>query len=84
MALDLAPRGIRVNCVCPGLVDTPLARAAQERRSPSERGRVDERRGYLIGRAGTAEEIAEAVVLAGTNGYLTGATLAVDGGRSLH
>ncbi|MBP8531673.1 hypothetical protein [Streptomyces sp. MK37H] len=68
----------------PRLVDTPLARTAQERRSPSERGHVDERRGYLIGRAGTAEEIAEAVLLAGTNGYLTGATLAVDGGRSLH
>ncbi|OPF83887.1 SDR family oxidoreductase [Streptomyces antioxidans] len=84
MALDLAPRGIRVNCVCPGLVDTPLARAAQEQRSPGERGLVDERRGYLIGRAGTAGEIAEAVVLAGTNGYLTGSTLAVDGGRSLH
>lgn len=71
-------------CVCPGLVDTPLARTARERPSPSERANADERRGYLIGRAGTAEEIAEAVVLAGTNGYLTGATLAVDGGRSLH
>jgi NAD(P)-dependent dehydrogenase (short-subunit alcohol dehydrogenase family) len=84
MALDLAPRGIRVNCVCPGLVDTPLARTAQEWRSPAERAKVAGRRGYLIDREGTADEIAEAVVLAGTNGYLTGSTLAVDGGRSLH
>jgi NAD(P)-dependent dehydrogenase (short-subunit alcohol dehydrogenase family) len=84
MALDLAPRGIRVNCVCPGLVDTPMARAAQEGRSPSARKGVAARRGYLIERDGTAEEIAEAIVLAGTNGYLTGSTIAIDGGRTLH
>ncbi|MEU6578878.1 SDR family oxidoreductase [Streptomyces sp. NPDC046805] len=84
MALDLAPRGIRVNCVCPGLVDTPLARTTQKQRSSAERANVAERRGYLIGREGTAEEIADAVMLAGTNGYLTGSTLVVDGGRSLH
>lgn len=45
---------------------------------------VAARQGYLIDRDGTADELAEAIVLAGTNGYLTGATLAVDGGRSLH
>lgn len=84
MAVDLAPRGIRVNCVCPGLVDTPMARAAQRKRSPGARAGVAERRGYLIDRDGTAEELAEAIVLAGTNGYLTGSTIAVDGGRSLH
>jgi NAD(P)-dependent dehydrogenase (short-subunit alcohol dehydrogenase family) len=70
--------------VCPGLVDTPMARAAQERRSPSARKDVAARRGYLIERDGTADEIAEAIVLAGTNGYLTGSTIAVDGGRTLH
>lgn len=84
MALDLAPRGIRVNCVCPGLVDTPMARAAQRQRSPDAREGVAERRGYLVDRDGTADELAEAIVLAGTNGYLTGSTIAVDGGRSLH
>ncbi|WP_037359318.1 SDR family NAD(P)-dependent oxidoreductase [Amycolatopsis orientalis] len=84
MALDLAPRGIRVNCVCPGLVDTPMARAAQRGRSPAARDAVAARQGYLVGRDGTADELAEAIVLAGTNGYLTGSTIAVDGGRSLH
>ncbi|MCR6485133.1 SDR family oxidoreductase [Amycolatopsis sp. OK19-0408] len=84
MALDLAPRGIRVNCVCPGLVDTPMARAAQRDRSPAARDGVNARQGYLISRDGTADELAEAIVLAGTNGYLAGATIAVDGGRSLH
>ena len=84
MALDLAPRGIRVNCVCPGLVDTPMARAAQQHRSSSAREGVAARRGYLIERDGTADEIAEAIVLAGTNRYLTGSTIAVDGGRTLH
>jgi NAD(P)-dependent dehydrogenase (short-subunit alcohol dehydrogenase family) len=84
MAIDLAPRGIRVNCVCPGLVDTPMARAAQDLRSPGERSAVADKRGYLISRDGTAEEIADAVLAVGANGYLTGSTLAVDGGRSLH
>jgi NAD(P)-dependent dehydrogenase (short-subunit alcohol dehydrogenase family) len=84
MALDLAPRGIRVNCVCPGLVDTAMARSAQKMRSPGAREGVTTRRGYLISRDGTADELAEAIVLAGTNGYLTGSTIAVDGGRSMH
>lgn len=84
MALDLAPRGIRVNCVCPGLVDTPMARAAQAARPPEARRAVATRRDYLIDREGTADELAEAVVLAGTHRYLTGSTIAVDGGRSLH
>ncbi|KXF49379.1 hypothetical protein AXA44_25005 [Rhodococcus sp. SC4] len=84
MALDLAPRGIRANCVCPGLVDTPLARAAQELRSPTESTGVAERRGYLVPREGTVDEIADVVLMAATNGYLTGSVIAVDGGRSMH
>jgi NAD(P)-dependent dehydrogenase (short-subunit alcohol dehydrogenase family) len=84
MAIDLAPRGIRVNSVCPGLVDTPMARAAQDLRSPAERGAVAGKRGYLVQRDGTPGEIADAVLAVARNGYLTGSTLAVDGGRSLH
>jgi NAD(P)-dependent dehydrogenase (short-subunit alcohol dehydrogenase family) len=84
MAIDLAERGIRVNCVCPGLVDTPMARRSQELRTDSARQAVEEYRGYLVRRHGEAREIAEAVVLLATNAYTTGAALAVDGGRSLH
>jgi NAD(P)-dependent dehydrogenase (short-subunit alcohol dehydrogenase family) len=84
MAIDHAEDGIRVNCVCPGLVDTPLARSVQARRSASAAETVTKRTGYLVTRDGEASEIADAVHLLATNGYTTGATLAVDGGRSLH
>ena len=84
MAIDHAPQGIRVNCVCPGQVDTPLARSTQARRSDGTRADIANFEPYLIKRAAEAAEIAEAVVLLATNGYTTGATLAVDGGRSMH
>lgn len=84
MALDLAPRGIRVNCVCPGLVDTPMARAAQTLRSPEASAAVTTRTGYLVQRQGTVGEITDVVMLAATNGYLTGSVISVDGGRTLH
>jgi NAD(P)-dependent dehydrogenase (short-subunit alcohol dehydrogenase family) len=84
MAIDLAPRGIRVNCVCPGLVDTPMARRTQELRGDAARTSVQHYENYLVKRTAEPDEIAEAVVLLATNRYLTGSTLAVDGGRSLH
>ncbi|WP_442214622.1 SDR family NAD(P)-dependent oxidoreductase [Specibacter sp. RAF43] len=84
MAIDLAPRNIRVNCVCPGLVDTPMARRAQELRRDETRSAVQNFDNYLIKRTAEPDEIAEAVVFLGTNRYLTGSTLAVDGGRTLH
>ncbi|MEW2500817.1 SDR family oxidoreductase [Amycolatopsis sp. NPDC047767] len=84
MAIDHAPQGIRVNCVCPGLVDTPLARHAQEQRGGEARAAVRNFEPYLVKRTAEAAEIADAVVLLATNRYATGATLALDGGRSLH
>jgi NAD(P)-dependent dehydrogenase (short-subunit alcohol dehydrogenase family) len=84
MAIDHASQGIRVNCVCPGLVDTPLARHAQQQRGDQTRAAVQNFEPYLVKRTAGAAEIAEAVVLLATNRYATGATLALDGGRSLH
>jgi 3-oxoacyl-[acyl-carrier protein] reductase len=70
-ALRLAPEGVTVNAVAPGLVDTemgkPLLEAGVAARIP-------------IGRAGMADEIAQAVVLIVSNGYMTGQTIAVNGG----
>jgi 3-oxoacyl-[acyl-carrier protein] reductase len=70
-ALRLAPEGVTVNAVAPGLVDTemgkPLMEAGVAARIP-------------VGRAGTGDEIAQAVVLLVTNGYMTGQTIAVNGG----
>jgi 3-oxoacyl-[acyl-carrier protein] reductase len=70
-ASRLAPEGVTVNAVAPGLIDTemgkPLIEAGVIARIP-------------VGRSGTGEEIAQAVMLLVRNGYITGQTLAVNGG----
>jgi 3-oxoacyl-[acyl-carrier protein] reductase len=70
-ALRLAPEGVTVNAVAPGLIDTemgkPLVEAGIATRIP-------------VGRAGTGDEIAQAVILLASNGYMTGQTIAVNGG----
>jgi 3-oxoacyl-[acyl-carrier protein] reductase len=70
-ALRLATSGVTVNAVAPGLVDTdmgkPLIEAGVASRIP-------------VGRAGTGDEIAQAVIFLVGNGYMTGQTIAVNGG----
>lgn len=77
MALELAPAGIRVNVVAPGLVETPIHGANFDRKALAG--------AQPLGRVGTAEEIAKAIVfLAGTeSAWTTGAILSVDGGINL-
>lgn len=78
-ALELAPRGIRVNAVAPGFVHTPLTEPATQ--IP---GVLDE---YLentpLGRAGTPEEVADAVVFMCKAPWLTGEVLDLNGGAHL-
>jgi NAD(P)-dependent dehydrogenase (short-subunit alcohol dehydrogenase family) len=73
-ALEYVQRGIRVNAVCPGQVDTPMV----NRRPGFDTGRVVE----PIGRPGLPEEIAEAVMwlCSDAASYMTGVALPVDGG----
>jgi 3-oxoacyl-[acyl-carrier protein] reductase len=70
-AARLAPEGVTVNAVAPGLVDTemgkPLIEAGVAARIP-------------VGRVGTGEDIAQAVMLLVGNGYVTGQTIAINGG----
>lgn len=74
LASDLAPE-IRVNCICPGMVDTPMADGHRA-------GVVN----YALKRMAEPAEIANAVLfLIGPEGsYVTGTALAVDGGRTFH
>jgi dihydroanticapsin dehydrogenase len=84
MALDFAPFAIRVNCVCPGVTDTPaLQRAIAELGvAPEEVVRTYIEPRCFIKRFGRPEEVAPAILfLAGDEAsYITGATLVVDGG----
>jgi len=83
MALDLASDGIRANCICPGNIDTPLMQewiAAQDDPA-SVRHRVDA--AQPIGRLGEPEEVGRAAVFLSREPFLTGVTLAVDGGATL-
>jgi NAD(P)-dependent dehydrogenase (short-subunit alcohol dehydrogenase family) len=81
-AVDLAEKGIRVNCVCPGTTDTPLVHKAVNQ-SPDPVGtrrRLEEIR--PLNRLGTPAEIASAIVYLASDeaGYATGAILSIDGG----
>lgn len=86
MAIDHAEQGIRVNCVCPGLVDTPLADSTQELRPEAVKQAVDAFDGYLIKRKASPADLADSICFLASPAarHITGTTLAVDGGRSMH
>jgi 2-keto-3-deoxy-L-fuconate dehydrogenase len=81
--------GILVNCVCPGLVDTPMWGAIDARLeaigAPPSARYAQRARDLAVGRAATADEVAAAVAyLCGPDaGSITGADLDVDGGLSI-
>jgi NAD(P)-dependent dehydrogenase (short-subunit alcohol dehydrogenase family) len=86
LALDLATRGIRVNCICPGAVETPLLRQSFDAAPDPVAARVAVVARYPLGRLGTAQEIARTIAFLASDeaSFITGAALAVDGGRTMH
>lgn len=80
LALDYAPN-IRVNCVCPADVDTPLLRKQLEA-SNGGYTMSDMADAYPLGRIGSAEEVAHVIcsVASPHNSFMTGSIIAVDGG----
>jgi NAD(P)-dependent dehydrogenase (short-subunit alcohol dehydrogenase family) len=83
MAIDHSPQGIRINCICPGDVDTPMLRDDAERLGMTWEA-------YLIGatdrpmaRMGEPKEIAKTVLFLASDdsSFVTGAALVVDGGE---
>ena len=80
LALDLAP-DIRVNCICPGDVDTPLL-TAQLAAADGSYTKAEMGESYPLGRIATAEEVAHMIcsVASPANSFMTGAVIPVDGG----
>lgn len=81
MALDLAPRKIRVNSVNPGMIDTNLFDAGVITETQLE----DDRKRYPLKRYGKPEEVAHAVIylLSDASSWVTGSNLLIDGGFTL-
>jgi NAD(P)-dependent dehydrogenase (short-subunit alcohol dehydrogenase family) len=83
MAIDHGKQGIRVNCVCPGDIDTPLLRGEARQLGVNEEEFMKESAERPINRVGTPEDVARAVLfLAGNlSGWITGTNIVVDGGE---
>lgn len=79
LAAELAPRGIRVNAVVPGMCAAGMAQRFDRRQVDDKVGRIP------LGRAGTADEVAAAVLFLASDAasYIVGHALVVDGGMSL-
>jgi 2-hydroxycyclohexanecarboxyl-CoA dehydrogenase len=82
--LELAPHGITVNCVPPGMIDTPMLRRAA---AGGDIGQLDKvaARVVPVGRVGTADEIAATCgfLCSDEAGFITGQVVGVNGGMVL-
>jgi NAD(P)-dependent dehydrogenase (short-subunit alcohol dehydrogenase family) len=80
MAADFGPAGVRVNCLCPGLIETPMTSILEDPAfAPVRDAFVD---WHLLGRAGQPEEVAAAALFLASDdaSFVHGAALVVDGG----
>ena len=80
-AKEFSPRNIRVNCICPGMVDTPLI----HRGTVTEEQLKENEKLYPLGRYGKPEDIAYAAVylLSDASSWVTGQQMVLDGGISI-
>ncbi len=82
MALDHAREGIRINCVCPGSVDTDMIHDAWQQYGDHEQAQRVWAEKHPLGRIASPEEIARAILFLASDdaSFITGAALPVDGG----
>jgi len=81
-AVEVAHRGIRVNCLAPGAIDTPLLRRSFARRPDPAAAQAASEARHAMGRLGQAEEVAQAALYLASDAssFTTGVVLPVDGG----
>ena len=79
LAVELAPRNIRVNAVAPGVIDTEMSKNVRDMAGDEAKARI------LMKRYGTAQDVANAVWFLASDyaGYVTGQVFHVDGGFKL-
>lgn len=84
MAVDHGPDGIRVNCLCPAVIDTPASRETLRARFPDdfENAQARRRQHHALNRLGEPDEVARAALFLASDdsSFTTGTTLFVDGG----
>lgn len=80
-SIEYAPKGIRVNAVCPATTDTPMVQECQ-RRWPEMQANINQ--AYPIGRIATPEEIANVVVFlcSSQSSFMAGASVCIDGAET--
>lgn len=85
LALELAPTGVRVNCVCPAGVDTPLMRSWAATFPDAEAVLEQQAEMHLLKRMANPEEIASAILFLASPAasFITGVALPVEGGATL-
>ncbi len=82
MAIDHGKQGIRVNCICPGDIDTPMLRDEASQLGEKESAYLQQAADRPLGRVGKPEDIANAVLFFASDmsSWITGSILVVDGG----
>lgn len=87
LAIEYAPHGVRINCIAPGMMDTPMGVDAVARATGTDRETVATRRAALVpmGHQGTSDDVAKAALFYATDdsAFITGTVLPVDGGFTL-
>lgn len=82
-SLEMGPRGVRVNSVNPGLVDTPIFQAMGIDKETAKTILENAKEDYPVGRVGQASDIANAIIFLANekSSFINGTALVVDGGR---
>ena len=91
MAVELAPRGITVNAICPGIIETPMKHRERVeggaiRGMSAEEVATEDRSQVPLGRTGTPQDVAGVALFLASDlaGYMTGQGLNVTGGMTMH